>query len=138
MMRNLYIWVVGFILLDLTTSANSDYYAKEIPHLKEFNNNYLDFRVYFCTGIFFKNKDKHEPAYTKIKQSFPNESAGKDPLIVSQKFMLSNIYKCLQIIKKYEPYKFYLKIREFAAPGNNNNKLNPRLLNRIRRLLPRS
>lgn len=93
-------------------------YEKELHSLKEFKNEHMDFRIYLCTGIFFKNRDKHEPAYTKIKNQFPEESTGKDAVLVSQKFMLANIFNCLKICQKYEAEKFYFKIREFASPGN--------------------
>ena len=99
------------------SSFASDHYAKPLSKLKKFKNQFMDFRVYFCAGVFFKNKDKHEPAYSRIKDTFPQESEGKDPLIVSQKFMLSSIYQCLHLTQKYEDSKFYLKIREFASPG---------------------
>ena len=110
----------------------SDHYAKNLTKLEEFKNQHIDFRIYFCAGVFFKNKEKHEPAYSRIKMTFASESEGHDPLIVSQKFMLSSIYNCLKVTQKYESLKFYLKIREFASPGKKVIfLLTKRLANRI-------
>jgi hypothetical protein len=119
--------------INLSTCQTS--YSSELTNLQEFKNNFLDFRIYLCTGIFFRNKDKHEPAYRKIKEAYPSASEGADAVTVSQKFMLANIYSCLKLTQKYEPEKFYFKIREFAAPGKNiishddiKNTLNLRLI----------
>lgn len=93
-------------------------YDQNLSKLTEFKNNYFDFRIYFCSGVFFKNKDKHENELTTIFQTFSEQIQSVDNIQISQKFMLNKILNCLNISQKFDTKTFYFKIKEFTQPGN--------------------
>ena len=122
--QNPLLTTLAFILsLALCLKLNSalprpgELYARELQNLKEFNNEYLDFRIYFCTGMFLRNKENHELFFKHVVENFGDKFKEVGQSAIYKKFMAISVGDCLKYVQKYESKKFYLKIREFAEPG---------------------
>lgn len=114
----IFFFIVLMTLFTQTKSKPNELYARELTKLKSFNNSFLDFRIYFCTGVFLRNKENHELYFRHVYESFPQQFDNIGKKKVYEKFMAINIMDCLRYIQKYDDKNFYLKIREFAEPGN--------------------
>ena len=103
---------------ETTTYIQNDLYATSLTQLKVFKNDIIDFRIYFCVGMFFRYKTKYEAYMEELLVIHRVDVKNTDLKEINKKFLLTNILQCLTSTQSKRPEEFYYILKQFADAGS--------------------